>query len=475
MVLYVVGFIAAAEGGLLLLPAFVGLIYHETDAFAYLAVSGGCALSGLLAIRFFRTANHTIYAREGFSIVALGWIFTSAAGALPFVISGGIPNYIDALFETVSGFTTTGASILPDVGILSHASIFWRSFTHFIGGMGVLIFIMAVIPNIADRSINIMRAEMPGPVVGKLVPRVRQTALILYLIYVGMTLAEIILLLCGGMPLFDSICYSFGTAGTGGFSATREGIVTPWSQWVVAVFMMLFGVNFNLYYLIIAKKWRAALSSFELWVYLGIITVATVIITVCIFPEYGNAGDSIRHAFFQTVSIQTTTGYATADFDKWNTLARTLLLLLMFVGGCAGSTAGGLKVSRVIICFKTVGREIRRLLHPRAYGTVRFERRQLDEQTVNGVSSYILVYLICFGATFLLLSFDKYGFVENFSAAAACLNNIGPGFGAVGPASNYSGYSAFSKIVLSLSMLAGRLELYPILLTFLPSLRSRKF
>ena len=471
---YVVGFIAAAEAVLLLLPALVALIYLEREGLSYLAAAGICAAAGAALILPCRRAKHTIYAREGFAIVALGWIFMSAAGALPFVFTGEIPSYIDALFETVSGFTTTGASIVPDVGALSRASIFWRSFTHFVGGMGVLIFILAVIPNLADRSINIMRAEMPGPVVGKLVPRARQTALILYLMYIGLTLVEVVMLLCGGMPLFESICYSFGTAGTGGFSATPEGIVTPYQQWVVAIFMLLFGVNFNLYYLIIAGKIKAAFSSAESWIYLGIFTAVTVIITVSVMPIYGDFGTSVRQAFFQTVSIGTTTGYATADFDKWPMICRSLLLLIMFTGGCAGSTAGGLKISRVIIGFKAVGREIKRLIHPRAYAGVRFEGRQLDDRTVSGVSTYFIVYTAVFAGVFLLLGFDKLGFTENFSAVAATLNNIGPGLGAVGPASNYSAYSGFSKAVLSFAMLAGRLELYPLLLALLPSTWRKK-
>ena len=474
-VFYVVGFIVAAEAILLMLPALVGLIYLEKEGLAYLMTAAGCAAVGAVLILSCKTGKQTIYAGEGFAIVALGWILISAAGALPFVITREIPNYIDAFFETVSGFTTTGASIVENVGTLSHPSIFWRSFTHFIGGMGVLIFIMAVVPNLADRSINIMRAEMPGPVVGKLVPRIRQTAGILYIIYVAMTLTEMILLIIGGMPFFDSLCYSLGTAGTGGFSATPEGIVTPYSQWVVTIFMMLFGVNFNLYYLIIAGKIKAALSSVELRVYLILIAASGLFITFMIWPgQYGSFSEALRHAFFQTVSIATTTGYATADFNTWPMVCRALLVLLMCSGACAGSTAGGLKLSRVIIGLKSLWAEFKRLVHPRTYTAVTFEGRQVDQTTLTGVSVYLILYVVTLGATFFLLSFDKLGFTENVTATVACMNNIGPGLGLIGPASNYSAYSGFSKIVLSVAMLAGRLEFYPLVLTFLPATWRRK-
>ena len=475
MIFFVVGCIVAAEGALLLLPALTALIFLEKEGFAYLATAAGCGVVGTVLILLCRTGRQTIYAGEGFAIVALGWILMSAAGALPFVITGEIPNYIDALFETVSGFTTTGASIVENVGTLSHASIFWRSFTHFIGGMGVLIFIMAVIPNLADRSINIMRAEMPGPVVGKLVPRVKQTAMILYVIYVALTLTEMILLIAGGMPFFNSLCYSLGTAGTGGFSATPEGIVTPYSQWVVTVFMLLFGVNFNLYYLIIAGKVKAALSSVELRVYLIVAATSGLFITFMIWPtNYENFSEALRHAFFQTASIITTTGYSTADFNTWPMVCRALLVLLMCSGACAGSTAGGLKLSRVIIGLKKLWAEFKRLIHPRSYTAVTFEGRQVDQTTLTGVSVYLILYVVTLGATFLLLSFDKLGFTENVTAAVACMNNIGPGLGLVGPASNYSAYNGFSKIVLSIAMLAGRLEFYPLVLTFLPATWRRK-
>lgn len=468
MVLALVGYIALAEAALLLLPSLVGLIYAETEGWAFLITAAISAALGLALVFLCRTKDRTIYAREGFAVVALGWLVMSALGALPYVINGDIPNYIDAFFETVSGFTTTGASIVTDIDALSHATLFWRSFAHFIGGMGVLIFVMAIIPNISDRSIHIMRAEMPGPVVGKLVPRARDTALILYVIYLALTATETLFLTLGGTPFFESMLLSFGTAGTGGLGVNGVGIVKPYDQWVIAVFMMLFGVNFNLYYLILAKKFKAAVSSRELWVYFSIIATVTVAMFFIILPEYG-VGDSVRHAFFQSVSIMTTTGYSTADFNLWPMLARGIIFILMFLGGCAGSTAGGLKLSRVILGFKTVAREFKRLLHPRSVSTVRFEGRPADEQTLNGVSTYFILYIVSIGATFLLLCFDKLGFTENITAAVSCINNIGPGLGTIGPASTYVGYSWFSKIVLSLAMLAGRLEFYPLILALVPS------
>ncbi len=469
MVLAITGYIALAEGALLLLPALVGLIYLELSGLAFLGTAVFSGLVGFLLIKFCKTENHTIYAREGFAIVACGWVLMSAIGALPLCFSGEVPSYFDAFFEIVSGFTTTGASVIADLDALSHAVLFWRSFTHFIGGMGVLIFIMAIIPNISDRSIHIMRAEMPGPVVGKLVPRARQTAMILYVIYLCMTVLEIVILWAGGTPFFDSMLLSFGSAGTGGFGINNAGITQPFAQWVIAVFMMLFGVNFNLYYLMLAKKVKAALKSVEMWVYFGIIATATCIIACNIFPQYTAVSESVRHSFFQTVSILTTTGYSTADFDKWPMLSKGLLFVLMFIGGCAGSTAGGLKVSRVILGFKSIFREFKRLLHPRSVSTVRFEGKPADEQTLSGVSNYFMLYMASVGLVFLALCFDKMGFVENISATVSCINNIGPGFGSIGPASTYAAFSDVSKVILSFAMLAGRLEFYPLILALVPS------
>ena len=477
MILYVTGFIVAAEGALLLLPALVSLIYLEKAAFSFLAVAAACGAAGAVLIFACRPKNTNIYAREGFIIVAFGWILMSALGAVPFVINGDIPNYVDAFFETVSGFTTTGASILKDVEVLSRGSLFWRSFTHWIGGMGVLIFIMAIIPNLSDRSIHIMKAEMPGPVIGKLVPRARDTAMILYIIYIVLTTLEFVFLLFGGMPVFDSLVTALGTAGTGGFGIKNSSIggYSPYIQWVVTAFMLLFGINFNLYYLITVRQFKSALGSFELRVYLGIYAVCVAVITANIFSLYGSFGEAVRMAAFQSASIISTTGYSTADFNLWPGLSRGILLILMFLGSCAGSTAGGFKLSRVIILAKALKREIHKFTHPRSVSTVRFEGKPVDETTVSGIGSYLVIYVTFIMGIFLLLCLEPgMGFEENFSASVACFNNIGPGFGAVGASSNYSAYSAFSKILLSVGMLAGRLEIYPILLFFLPSTWTRK-
>ena len=470
MVFYTVGRIALATALLMLLPALVSLIYRESCGWSFL-VTVGIALAIAAALTFLsRPKSQVIYAREGFAIVALGWLLTSLLGCLPFILSGEVPSFFDAFFETVSGLTTTGASILTNVEALSHGLLFWRSFTHWIGGMGVLIFIMAIIPNIADRSIHIVRAEMPGPVVGKLVPRVKDTAKILYIIYIAMTLLEIAFLLFGGMPPFESVVHAFGTAGTGGFGVKADSIAgySPYLQWVITVFMLLFGVNFNLYYLILIRRTRTALRSGELWCYLGIVALSTGVIVCNILPQFGSAEDALRHSAFQVASILTTTGYATTDFNLWPDLSRAILFVLMFIGGCAGSTAGGLKQSRAIMLVKTVGREFKRMLHPRSVSSVRFEGKPVDEATLGSVSTYFAVYMICLFAVFLLISPEPFGFETNLSAAVACFNNVGPGFGLVGPVGSYSAYSGFSKLVLSLAMLLGRLEIFPLILALSP-------
>lgn len=471
-VLNTLGKISLVEGVLLILPLIVSLIYGELISASSFAITiGFSALVGAVLLLITRRHNHIIYAKEGFAIVAGVWILISIIGALPFKISGAIPSFVDAFFETVSGFTTTGASILKNIEILPRGILFWRSFTHFIGGMGFLVFVMAIIPNVTDRSIHILKAEVPGPSVGKFVPRIKETAKILYLIYIFITVLEIVLLMLGGMPLFDSVVHSFGTAGTGGFSIKNDSIASysPYCQWVIGIFMLLFGVNFNIYYLLLMKKFKDVLKSSELWGYFSIMFFSTVIITVNNLRLYERLSNSLRHSFFQVSSIMTTTGFATTDFDRWMGVAKPILLTLMIIGACAGSTGGGLKVSRVIILFKTISREIKRLLHPRTVTAIHFEGKKVDENTVNGVSQYFAIYMICFVAAFLLISFEPFGIESNLSATAACFNNIGPGFGAVGPAMNYSAYTDFSKIVLSLSMLLGRLEIFPIIIAFSPS------
>lgn len=476
MVLYTLGYMLIVEALLMMLPALVAIIYGEEAVWAFLITAGIAAALGYFLIRVFRPKSYVIYAREGFVIVSLSWIGVSLFGALPFTISGEIPFYIDAVFEMVSGFTTTGASILRDIESLSHAALFWRSFSHWIGGMGVLVFIMAVIPNLSDRSIHIMRAEMPGPEVGKIVPRAKDTAKILYLIYIVMTAVQVILLCLGGMPLFDSLLHTFGTAGTGGFGIKSDSIAgyNPYCQWVITIFMMLFGVNFNLYYLLLLRRVKAVLKSTELWGYIGIIVASATLITVNILPKYENIGDAVRNSAFQVSSIMTTTGFTTADYDIWPQFSKGILLLLMFIGACAGSTGGGLKVSRLVMLAKAVSREIRHLLHPRSVSAVRMEGRPVGDAVINGVTVYFAVYMCCFFVIFLLLCVNGFDMETNFSATAACFNNIGPGMGAVGPTLSYADYSPFSKLALSFGMLLGRLEIFPLIITFSPSVWFKK-
>ena len=477
MVFRTVGRISQVAALLLLIPAVVAIIYKETEQFFAFFITAIAAFAiGLFIGLITKTKNRVIYAKDGFAITALAWIVMALVGAVPFVISGDIPSYIDAVFETVSGFTTTGASILTNVEAMSRSMLFWRSFTHWIGGMGVLVFIMAIIPNLTDRSIHIMRAEMPGPVIGKLVPRVKDTAKILYLIYIFLTVLQTVLLLAGGMSLFDSLVHTFGTAGTGGFGTKADSIASysPYCQWVIAIFMLIFGVNFNLYYLLLLRRIRTALKSSELWCYISIVFVSVAAITVNIAPIYKNFSTALRNSTFQVASIISTTGFATADFDLWPGLSKAILLLLMFCGACAGSTAGGLKVSRVVMLFKSVTKEIRKMLHPRSIGKVHFEGKSVEDSTLSSVSTYFVIYMICFFMIFLLISFEPFGLESNFSAVAACFNNIGPGFSAVGPTASYAGYTGFSKIILSFAMLLGRLEIFPIVVFLSPRTWMKK-
>lgn len=463
---------------ILLLPAVVSLIYKENCLFAFLITAAISFVIGFL-LRFF-TKNHSknLYAKEGFLIVSLAWLSASLIGCLPFIISGELTNFADAFFETVSGFTTTGASVSTDVEAFSNGILFWRSFTHWIGGMGVLVFIVAFANNISDRAIHILRAEMPGPVVGKIVPRAKDTSKVLYIMYIVITLVQILLLWCGDMNLFESVIHTFGTAGTGGFGLKADSIASysAYSQWIITIFMLVFGINFNLYFLLIIKRFRSAFRSTELWTYLGIVITATVIVSVNISPAFTSLSDTIRTAAFQVSSIMTTTGYATTDFNLWPNLSKTVLLILMFIGACAGSTAGGIKVSRVILLFKMGLREIKRMIHPRSVVSIKFEGKEVDDHTKHSVTTYFAVYMVCFFFIFLLLSFEEapFDFETNFSAVAACFNNIGPGFGIVGPMGSFAGYSDFSKILLSFAMLLGRLEIFPLLIALIPSTWKRK-
>ncbi len=476
MVLNTLGKIIWLEAGLMLLPVLVCLIYKNTAVYSFLITIAIAAAVASPLTFLCKPRNKVIYAKEGFVIVSLAWILMSVIGALPFVISGEIPSFVDALFEMVSGFTTTGASILIDVEAMSEGLLFWRSFSHWIGGMGVLVFVLAITAGIPDRSIHIMRAEMPGPIVDKLVPKARETAKILYLIYIGMTLLEVVVLVICKMSVFDAIVHTFGTAGTGGFGVYGDSVAgySPVIQWVITVFMFLFGINFNLYYLLLMGKIKNVLRSSELWVYAGVGIVSCAAITVNIFSIYGNVSDALRHSAFQVSTVMTTTGYATADFNQWPVFSKTLLLVLMLMGACAGSTAGGLKVSRVIILVKSMRRELTHLLHPRSVKALKLEGKRLDEQTLSTTASYLMMYSACLVIIFLLLSFDKFDIETNISATVACFNNIGPGLGAVGPVGNYFEYTDFSKVVLCAAMLLGRLEIFPLLLCFSPATWIKK-
>ena len=426
-----------------------------------------------------RPKNRVIYAKEGFIITTLSWLLLSGIGALPFYLSGEIPSYIDAFFETVSGFTTTGASILPNVEVLSRGLLFWRSFTHWIGGMGVLVLMMAIIPpseGNSGRSIHIMRAEMPGPVVGKLVPRIKETAKILYLIYIVMTLVQFVLLLLGGMSVFDSLLHAFATAGTGGFGIKADSVAgyNHYLQWVITIFMLLFGVNFNLYYLMLLKNFRSAFRSTELWCYLGIVFVSTAAITINILPSCSGFGESVRLAAFQVSSIITTTGFATTDFDLWPQLSKGILFLLMIVGACAGSTGGGMKISRVVILARNARQNLARMLHPRSVRVVHFEGKPVERETLDGLFTYVTLYFFMILIGFLILCLEPFDFETNLSAIVSCFNNIGPGFGAVGPVMSYADYSAAAKLMLSGAMFLGRLEIIPILIALSPSTWLKK-
>ena len=476
MVLYVVGTVIKIEAALMLLPLITSLIYKESCTKDFLISMGIALAAGFALTLIFKPGSKVIYAKEGFVIVSLAWLALSVVGALPFYISGEIPSFVDAFFETVSGFTTTGASILTDVEAMSKGMLFWRSFTHWIGGMGVLVFVMAIIPTVSDRSIHLLRAEAPGPVVGKIVPKMKQTARILYIIYIVLTFAEMILLFVGGMPLYDSIVHAIGTAGTGGFGIKADSLASysPYIQWVITAFMLIFGVNFNLYYLLLIRKFKSAIKNEELLAYAVIVTLSIAAIAFNIRPLYEGVAESIRHSAFQVAAVISTTGFATADFNQWPGMSKTILLLLMFIGGCAGSTAGGFKISRIVMLFKTIKRELQKLLHPRAVATIRLDGKRVDEKTISSLGSYLAIYALFFCVVVFLLGFDGFDLETNISVAASCVNNIGPGFGSAGPMDGYAMFSPFSKVMLSMTMLLGRLEIFPLILTFSPSTWVKK-
>ena len=470
------GMLLLCEAGLMLLPVFVDLYYREGKFLSYLITIFALLVAGVAFTRI-KPKNKTIHARDGFVIVSFGWIILSLFGALPFFLTGEIPNYLDAVFESVSGFTTTGASILGNVEALCHANLFWRSFTHWIGGMGVLVFIMAVLPLAGGGGdLHLMRAESPGPDVGKLVPKSISTARILYGIYLALTLIEFIMLLIGGMSFFDSITHTFGTAGTGGFGIKNNSLAgyNGYIQGVITVFMALFGVNFNLYFLLLCGKFKDVFKSEELRAYVLIMFTAILVITFDIRGFFTTGIESFRHAAFQVSSVMTTTGFSTADFNQWPDLSKVILLLVMCVGSCAGSTGGGIKVSRIILVLKNSKRELKRLLHPRSVNVVKFDGKRVTDDVMQGTSVYMCLYVLILAASVVLVSFDNVDIVSNFTGVIATLNNIGPGLGAVGPTGNFAVYSWYSKCVFIVDMLFGRLEIFPLLLLFSKKPKSRK-
>ncbi len=472
MIIYVLGWVLKLEAGIMILPIICALIYQEFWAVQALAVSAVLALviGTLATIKGPKRTDY--YAREGFVICALSWIVMSLIGALPFYLTGTIPSYIDAVFEIVSGFTTTGASILAEVEHLGKGLLFWRSFSHWVGGMGVLVLVLTILPLGGGYNMMIMKAESPGPDVSKIVPRVADTAKALYKIYAALTLLWIVLFLLSGMSIYDSICIAFGSAGTGGFAVRNSGMAdySMLSQFLISVSMIMFGVNFNVYYLMQKRKFHEAFQCEEARVYLGIVAFSTFFFAINIVKMYG--GDflyALHHSFFTVGAIITTTGYSTLDFATWPQASQMLILFLMFTGACAGSTGGGFKISRLIIMVKEIGKELLVLVHPEAVKHIRLENKSLEHSVVRSVNCYLIMYVVIFMVSvFLIACADNFDFTTNFSAVAATFNNIGPGLAAVGPTCNFSAYSDFSKIILTFDMLAGRLEILPMMLLFLP-------
>lgn len=476
------GYLMAIEGAFMMPALLIALFGGEQSSALGFAVTIGVLEVLGIPLMFLRAENQTLYAKDGFFIVALSWIVLSLFGAMPFTISGAIPCWIDAFFETVSGFTTTGASILTEVESLPRSILYWRSFTHWLGGMGVLVFILAIIPKSAGSgvSLHILRAESTGPAVGKLVPKMRNTARILYAIYIAMTVLELVFLLLGGMPLFDALALSFGTAGTGGFAVTNNSIAaydSYYLQGVITVFTLLFSINFNMYYLLLTREFRAIYKDTELRVYLGIVAAATLAIAVNIYQTgqalCGTFFSAFHHSAFQVVTIISTTGFSTVDSNQWPTFSKMILMMLMFTGACAGSTGGGMKISRIIILMKSVMTEIKKLIHPSSIKLVRVSGKVISPDVVHSVNGYLVAYAAILALSTLLLSFENFNFETTISAVIACFNNIGPGFDMVGAAGNYSAFTNFGKFVLCADMLLGRLEIFPMLLLFSPSLWRR--
>ena len=486
MIVRILAYILLVEAVLMLPALILSAVLADSGAVRGFLVAEAAAAAGAgVFLLLSRKAKNQFYAREGLVVVGFSWIVMGLVGALPFFVSGRIPSYINALFEIVSGFTTTGASVLTDVEALGHGLLLWRSFSHWIGGMGVLVFLLAIIPTSggeAGFTLHILRAESPGPTVNKMVPRMKRSAMILYLIYCALTVLDVIALLLARMPAFDAFCIAFGTAGTGGFGVLNSSCAdyTHAAQIVTTVFMLLFGVNFGLYYLLLMRSFKSVFRDEELRLYVGMVAASILVITLNVLratPDTMSASDSLRHASFQVASIVTTTGYSTADFDLWPNLSRAILFLLMLIGACGGSTGGGLKMIRAMLLFKGLKRNALRLMRPSEVRIVRLNGARVDEQTLANVNAYLSAYVIIVLAGFLILSADPAGYsmTSNLSAIVATFNNIGPGFDAVGPTCNFAGYSVVSKLVMTLGMLLGRLEIFPILALFLPSTYKKSF
>ncbi|WP_295209653.1 TrkH family potassium uptake protein [Ruminococcus sp.] len=466
---FILGHVMRIEALLMLLPCIVSLVYGDFEGVYYLGTACVLLVLGYFMARK-KPENSVFYLKEGCIATSLSWILMSLFGCMPLWFSGEIPQFTNALFETISGFTTTGATILTDVEALSHTALFWRSFTHWIGGMGVLVFLMAIIPLSGGSNINLMRAESPGPSVGKLVPKMKYTARILYLIYLGMTVLEFIFLIIGRMPVFDSICTAVGTAGTGGFGIKNDSFASysPYLQWVVTIFMILFGVNFNAYYYIIYRHFKRAFKMEEVRCYFAIIIIAVVVIFCNILDMTGGIFEAFTQASFQVASLMTSTGFSSVDFNLWPQLSKSILVLIMFVGACAGSTGGGIKVSRVMVLFKTMIKELHSYIHPKSIRKIKLEGKPVEHEIVRAINVYIVTFIILFASSVLMISFDGKDLVTNFTSVLTTLNNMGPGLNEVGPAGNFSRFSCFSKFVLMFDMLAGRLELFPLLILFHP-------
>ncbi len=478
IIVYILGWVLIVEGIAMQVGTVTSFIYREHEGLYFLIIGACSALVGVFCVKFKKQKNMVLYQKAGFAATALSWILLSLVGCLPFFLSGEIPSFTDALFETVSGFTTTGATILVEVEKLSHGMLIWRSLMNWLGGMGVIVFLLALIPKLGgQQNIYLMKAESPGPIIGKAVPHMRTYAALLYGIYFGLTALECILLLCGGMGFFDAINTSFATAGTGGFGVRNTNMAaydTYYFQTVIAVFMMLFGINFSFYILLIARKFKQAFKIEELWFYLGIIVTATVVIGFTILPRYHyDVHESFHQSFFYVSSIITTTGFGIGDVNDWPMLAKAIIIIITFIGAMAGSTGGGFKVSRIVLLAKEAKKEIKLLIHPRNVRAVKMDGKAIDHNVMRSTSVFLVLYMMIFIVSFLIISIEGKDFLTSFTSIAATLNNTGPGMSLVGPIGNYAMFGHLSKYVMMFDMLAGRLEIFPMLILFAPSIWKR--